>query len=304
MSIIPRMKIGTKAIIALIGVTIMWGITFPLIKNAIVYIPSTAFVALRLLIAALLWFPLVWTRLRNTHRTLLLGALVIGLLNSATYLFQTIGLETTSSANSAFITASSVILVPLLSPLFRTGHLRILDIITALIALLGIFILTGANIHHMTVGDVWTLGCAICYALFIIVLQKIHQKKIDVGLLVFYQILFALPIPLLLSIYNHDVYVFNRTVWVGLLFCSGMATCLALYMQNAYQKYTTVTKAALIYVFEPVFATIFAFFLNEEPVTRNTFLGGVLVLLGFLIAVLFPKFRLHREVASQDEKLL
>lgn len=282
------MQKSTKAIFALISVTAVWGLTFPLIKNAVVDIDPTAFVVLRLVMATLIMLPFVAHRLHKTTGFIVLGGMIIGALNSAIYIAQSIGLETTSSANSAFITASSVILVPFLSPLLGTGRPRLLDICATLVALLGIFVLTGANLAHLTVGDWWTFGCALTYALFIIALQRITQKPLDIYLLVFYQILFALPIPLVMSLYKHTHYVLDKPVLIAVLFCAIFATCLTFYMQSAFQKYTTVTKAALIYAFEPVFATIFALWINGEKITSYTLIGGLCVLSGFLLTELVP----------------
>ena len=170
---------SSKAIFALIGVTVIWGLTFPLIKNAVADIDPMAFVVLRMVVAALVMLPFVMHRFHKTTGFMLLGGVVIGVLSSAIYATQSIGLQTTSSANSAFITASSVILVPFLSPLLKTGRPRAIDIIAAIITLLGIFVLTGANLSHLTIGDWWTFGCALTYALFIIVLQRITHKPLE-----------------------------------------------------------------------------------------------------------------------------
>ena len=288
------MRISSKAVIALLGVTVMWGLTFPLIKNAVADIQPTAFVVLRLLVAALVMLPFVWKRLGKTTASLLLGGVILGLLNSLIYVAQSIGLKTTSSANSAFITAFSVIFVPLLSPLFRTGRPTGVDLLAGCFALLGIFILTGASFSNITHGDLWTLGCALFYALFVIFLQRTTKKGHDILLLVFYQIVFAIPLPLILSFTLHAHYVFDRSIWIAVIFCALFATCITFYLQNAFQKYISVSKAVIIYAFEPVFATIFAYIINKERISVDTIIGGVLVFSGFLISEMLPRIRANQ----------
>lgn len=285
------MQKSTKALIALISVTVMWGLTFPLIKNAVVDIDPSAFVVLRMVVATLVMLPFVLHRFHKTTVFMLLGGLAIGVLSSVIYITQSIGLETTSSANSAFITAASVILVPFLSLLFNTGRPRLIDFIAASVTLFGIFILTGASLTTITVGDWWTLACATTYALFIIALQRITQKPLDLFLLVFYQVLFTIPLPLAVSFYKHSHYVLSTPVIIAVLFCAIFATCVTFYMQSAFQKYTTVTKAALIYTFEPVFAATFAIWVNGEKITHYTVMGGLLVFIGFLLAELLPRIK-------------
>jgi len=294
------MQKSTKAIVALISVTVMWGLTFPLIKNAVVDIDPSAFVVLRMVVAILVMLPFVLHRFHKTTPFIIMGGLIIGVLSSVIYLTQSIGLETTSSANSAFITASSVILVPFLSLLFKTGRPRVIDIVAASVTLFGIFVLTGASLTGITVGDYWTLACAITYALFIIALQRITQKQLDLFLLVFYQVLFTLPVPLTVSLYKNSHYVLTTPVVIAVLFCAIFATCVTFYMQSAFQKYTTVTKAALIYTFEPVFAATFAVWFNGEKVTHYTIIGGILVFIGFLLAELLPRIKFRTFIKAKS----
>lgn len=285
------MQKSSKAIFVLLAVAVIWGITFPLIKAALVDINAIPFVVLRLCTAAIIMLPFVWKRLRKTTLPLFLGALALGILNSATYVFQCTGLQTTSSANAAFITAFSVILVPFLSPFFKTGRLRVIDVVAALVALFGIFVLIGESVSNLTSGDVWILGSAFTYSLFVVSLQRITQKDFDVSLLVFYQIALAIPIPLALSLYQHSHYVFDQATVTGVLFCAVFATVLVFYLQNTFQKYTRVTTAILIYALEPVFATFFAYLLNGEQVTYYTVVGGLLLLSGLLISQLFARVK-------------
>ena len=289
------MRQSTQAISVLFCVTILWGLTFPLIKNAVHDIHPSAFVTLRLALAALVMLPFVFTRLRKLTASLLVAGLILGFLNGMIYITQSIGLETTSSANSAFITALNVIFVPLLSPLFQTGRIKSWDIVAILLALLGIFVLTGGNLSYITRGDFWTLGCALSYALFIVFLQRITQQTVDVLLLVFLQIVLAIPLPLSMAVYTHSHFVLDHTVWIALVFCAVFATCLTFYLQSTFQRYTTATKAALIYIAEPLFATIFAFFLNGEAITYYTLLGGMLILSGFVVSELLPKLKYTRQ---------
>lgn len=285
------MNQSTKAILALFSVTIMWGLTFPLIKDAMQVIHPSAFVTLRLALAALVMLPFVVSRLHKTTLSLLTASLILGGLNAGIYITQSIGLETTSSANSAFITAMNVIIVPFLSPLFRVGRFGVMDISAALLTLLGIFVLTGASLSHITAGDYITLICAACYAVSIVVIQRVTKNKIDILLLVFYQILLGIPFSLGWGHFTNSSYVLNPTVWVALVFCAVFATCVTFYFQMSFQRYTTASKAALIYALEPVFATLFAFIINGEAITYYTILGGLLVLSGFAFSELWPRLR-------------
>jgi len=77
------MKLSSQANLYLIFITTIWGLTFPLIRNAMAYINPFLFVCIRFGLAALILLPLVLRQLSQTHRALLFGALALGVLNSA-----------------------------------------------------------------------------------------------------------------------------------------------------------------------------------------------------------------------------
>ncbi|MCK4508896.1 MAG: DMT family transporter, partial [Desulfuromonadales bacterium] len=90
-------------------VTLFWGATFPIVKDAITEMPVMAFLWVRFAIAAIL-LAVIAGRRRITsldRRGWRLGIL-LGTLLFAAYLFQTFGLERTSSANAGFLTGLGV----------------------------------------------------------------------------------------------------------------------------------------------------------------------------------------------------
>ncbi|ODN43934.1 DMT family transporter [Piscirickettsia litoralis] len=279
------MSTSTKATWFLILVTVMWGLTFPLIKSAVDTINPSAFVAIRLIIAVITFFPFILHKVPKVTPTIIQGALLLGFFESLCYICQTIGLQTISSANSAFITAFSVVLVPFLSPLFGLGKPTKTDIFASVICLLGIFILTGARVSHIGSGELWSFGCAFTYALSISYLQRITLKiKQNIILLVGFQILFAIPLPLIVSLTQPAHLTLTPILIIALIFCGSFSTCLTFFLQSKYQNKISINKAALIYAFEPVFATVFAYFINGEAIYESTIIGGLLVFTSFMVS--------------------
>ena len=75
------------------------------------------------------------------------------------------------------------------------------------------------------------------------------------------------------------------------------ATYLTLNWQARYQKFSTPTRAAVIFSLEPVFAAILAYFLLNEILGWLSLLGGGLIVAGLILSelsdVIFPKERLN-----------
>ncbi|CAA9445606.1 MAG: Permease of the drug/metabolite transporter (DMT) superfamily, partial [uncultured Rubrobacteraceae bacterium] len=84
----------------LVGVTMVWGWTFVVVRDAIAVYGVLPFLTVRFALAALALAP--YTIPRVSRRTLAAGA-GIGLVLALAYLFQTTGLLFTSPTNSGLI---------------------------------------------------------------------------------------------------------------------------------------------------------------------------------------------------------
>lgn len=291
------MKNSTTAILALTLVSAMWGLTFPLMHDVMSSVDSGLFVTIRLIIASAVLLPFIIFRFRHTNRFLIVGCIILAALNTATYLFQTKGLLTIPASRSAFITGISVVIVPFLMPLFRLGKPDTLAFISVAICLLGLYILTGANLHHLTIGDFWTLDCAISYGFFIVVMQIMSSRVKDYLLLCFFQVFFSVPLALPFAAMVHLSAILKPEVIGTLVFCAVFATSIAIYLQGRYQQYVSAAQTALIFALEPVFATIFAYFINDADIGYSTIIGGVLVLFSVVLRDVFLLGR-SKKIAS------
>ncbi len=110
-----------RADLAMLLVTLFWGLTFPLIRSAVSTLEPLVFVGFRFSLALLVFLPLVLfnAKARSGLRAAAVPGLILGALAGGGYITQTLGLTTVGAGRAAFITGLSVILVPLLSPVFR-----------------------------------------------------------------------------------------------------------------------------------------------------------------------------------------
>lgn len=280
------MKLSSKANLYLVLATLMWGITFPLTRNALTAVDPFVFVGLRFAIATLVLLPSVWLLFHKTTQTILLSSLIIGALNAAAYLCQTIGLETVHSARAAFITGASVIFVPFLAPLFKLGKPSRLDLLCAVIGFIGLYVLMDIRRLYLGHGDLWVFLGAIFFSLQITYLQRVSLLISDYQLLAFYQLLFTVPFVFLFTKGHSFSAALQPQALVGILFCAVFATSLAYYLQNKYQKFTSAPKAALIFALEPVFASLFGVLINHEVLAKTAVVGGSLLLLSLILSAM------------------
>jgi drug/metabolite transporter (DMT)-like permease len=273
-----------RADLALVLVSIFWGVTFPLIRGAMEQLTPIQFVGWRFTLALLAFLPLVLAsrQARRSLPSVVVPGLLLGLIAGLSYFAQTWGLQTVPAGRAAFITALNVVIVPLLAPLFRAGRPSALDFAAAFVATGGLYLMTvgeegfGSGLGS---GDLWVLVCATSYAVYLLVLQRVLRTERNAVALAFAQIAaIALIADVFLAASGTVRIPLSAWVLAALVFCATLATVATFWLQARFQGQTTAQRAALVFALEPVFATAFAWMLLGETIGWIGALGGVLVL--------------------------
>lgn len=96
------LKRQAKADLALLFVTIVWGLSFTVIKDALAGIGPYYFIGIRFLAAFIFLVLIYWHRFKNAGFKTLQAGVLIGLFLFAGYAFQTVGLKYTSASKAGF----------------------------------------------------------------------------------------------------------------------------------------------------------------------------------------------------------
>ena len=285
-----------RAELMLLVVTVCWGMSFPAIKAATPYVTPAMFVTIRFVLASLLLlaiWPAVCRDLPAASRShpyrLLLDRTawrwggLLGVLVAIGYTTQTIGLHTTSANNSAFITSLSVVMVPVFLLILRGVRPEPKVAAAVVLAVCGLALMTRPDLGRLAPGDLWTLGCAVSYAFYLIYLNDALARAP-------YQAILWITMAVCAGINAVWAFAVERTapeptaaLGVSLLVTTLLSTILALYLQNRYQRFTTPTRAALIFAAEPVFAAIFSWMSLGEKLGGGGLAGGGLILAAVLV---------------------
>ncbi|MFN2305302.1 MAG: DMT family transporter, partial [Anaerolineales bacterium] len=169
------------ASVALVGVTAVWGYTFLVVQGAIASMPVMDFLAWRFLVASVVMIALRPTCLRTVTPLQLLRGIGLGIVLGLGYIAQTYGLRFTSASNSGFITGMFVVLTPVMSwILLRRKTNRNTWMVVAL-ATVGLSLLS-LNGWSVGIGELLTLGCAVCFAVHIVGLGEWSSQYEPYGL--------------------------------------------------------------------------------------------------------------------------
>lgn len=291
----PRRRL--LADVALLLVTLIWGATFVMVKDAVSSFPVFSFMAIRFTLAAAALTPLVLWRRRQLAAAAPAGpfagparlarvampALLIGGALFAGYAFQTFGLRLTTPAKAGFITGLSVVIVPLFAALLLRQPPSRNAWFGVGLAMFGLGLLSLTTGLRVQPGDLLVLGCAVSFAAHILLTGHFAPRH-DPLLLTLGQVAAVAVLNIAAaSLFDAPVPV-TRQVISAAAFTGLLATAAAFGIQTVAQRFTTPTHTALIFAAEPVFAGLFSFLLIGELLGPRQVIGCGLILAGMVVA--------------------
>jgi len=269
-----------RALLALVVVTAVWGVTFVQVKDALELYPLFAFLAVRFAIASVALAPVAAPRLRRAGwkpATLLGGLLALG------YALQTAGLDRTSVSSTGFITGLYVVFTPLFAyALFRIRVARVVVLGVGL-SLVGLALLAGVGVGQPG-GDALVLAGAAAFSLQIALMER-YAPRYDAVAFTFIEMLAAFVGFAVIAVALGQVEVPRGwTVWGALIVTGVFASALGFLVQTWAQRSTSATRTALVFTLEPVFAGIFGFALAGDRLGALGFAGCAVIMAGIVLA--------------------
>ena len=272
---------------SLLLVTVVWGWTFVVVRDAVTAYSVLGFLALRFTIASLCLGPFSFKRL--TRGTFVPGA-GIGICLAGGYLLQTYGLRHTTPTNSGLITGLFVVFAPVASYiLFRVRIDRVL-LLPLGTCLVGTLLLVGDSPESIRIGDGLTLGCAACFGLHIALLSHYAHRHDATALALAQMVAIALLCGLPWLLFESPSFP-PVHVWFALLITGVLASAAAFTLQTYVQQRLSATKTAIILTMEPVFAVLFGYLLAGDRLSWIQVGGAVLILVAIATSEVLPALR-------------
>lgn len=299
---------------ALLLGTVFWGCGFTWAKAAGESVqaaaglpPRSAFgpiflLAWRFLIATVIWVLVFPGSLCGwTWRGGLL-ALPVGIFCAGGLIVQHLGLDQTSEAVSAFLTSLTILFVPLLMFLVAAKPPRPVLWMGIAVAMVGVWLMTGGQGRQFGRGEVLGLACALLFSLYILAVNaaverespwRITGAQFAIVAMICFATCAFLPggrANLLLVRMGHILSV--RMVWLNLILLTVFTTLVAFGLLTFFQPRIDPTRAALIYLAEPVFATVYAAGVAKHGIGPRGLIGAALILVAnVLVEVLSARTR-------------
>jgi drug/metabolite transporter (DMT)-like permease len=275
----PRMH----AIVVLVALTAVWGVTFVQVKDAVVVYPLFAFLALRFAIASSTLAPAGFRRLRTLGAGGVRAGALAGSLLAAGYVLQTAGLQRTSVSSAGFITGLQVVLTPLIALALFRARIGLLAWAGVVVATLGLALLSGVQ-GGSAIGDVLVLAGAAGFALQIALMER-YASRFDAIAFTLVEMLAAFAGLAVVAAALGDLRMpHGWTVWAGLMVTGVLASALGFLAQTWAQQRATATQTALVFTVEPVWTAFFGFMLAGDRLRPVAWLGCILIMAGISVA--------------------
>ncbi|MDX6543259.1 MAG: hypothetical protein QOK32_862 [Gaiellaceae bacterium] len=286
------------ALLALIAVTAVWGVTFVQVKDAVALYPLFAFLAVRFAIATLTLAAPARHRVRGLGRSGGAAGAVLGLLLAAGYALQTAGLERTTVSSTGFITGMYVVITPLIALLWLRQRIGVAGWLGVAMATVGLALLSGVDAGSPA-GDLLVLAASAVYSLQIVLMER-YAPRYDAVAFTFVEMAAAFAGFALVAAAAGQLEVpRGPTVWGALLVTGIFASALAFLVQTWAQRRASATQTALAFSMEPVWAGIFGYALAGDRLGALGWTGCVVILAGIALAEPTAAATLSRLVSAR-----
>ena len=291
--------------IGLVLTTLAWGATFVLVKDSLEYAKPFTFIFFRFIIATIAILPFIYLKREKSffnkfNNDEIKFGMICGFLLFIGYAFQNFGLEITIPSKSAFITSVSVLIVPILLVFYKHEITTSKLWISIFIVIGGLYLLInpGSGVEQSNtkygeeaflpnIGDIFTFGCAVFFAMHIVAQSDAVKNKINLIRFFIIQCLsvsvFAGLCALIVnepSVPWNDVNI--NILYLSLLINGVIATTFAIFMMIWAQKILSPGETAVIFSLEPIFAALFSVYMGVENFGLWQWIGGIIVVIAVI----------------------
>ncbi|MFA9377215.1 MAG: DMT family transporter [Lachnotalea sp.] len=279
-------KIKLMASVGLLLAALIWGFAFVVVKNSLDQIPPVYMLAFRFTIASIGLGCIFYNRLKKINKDNILSGIILGVFLYFGYLLQTIGCIYTTAGKNAFLTTIYVVIVPFLYWAISKKRPDAYCIASAIMAIVGIGLLSLNGNMVINIGDVLTLLCGFAYAVHLIFINKFSEHQ-DPIILTFIQIFVAAALSWMMAPIMDGSFPMEVTkpdMLGGMLYLGICSTMIAFLLQNICQQYTEPSTAALLLSMESVFGAVFSIIFLGEFLTNKMLIGCAFIFTAVIMA--------------------
>lgn len=265
-------------------VALFWGSTYFLTKMAVAELEPFNLTALRFGTAFIITALFFFKRIRKADRTVIKYSIILGVLAVIAVLSMTFGVQYTTASNAGFLISLSVVMIPLISVVVLKKKIKAKLLLSVILATIGIVCLTLNEQLTINKGDILCILCATSFAVQVLIMERIPKTadSVAIGAL---QLGITAVVNFILSFFlenftvPRDLKVWGVIVILG-VFCTAFCYIIQIYAL----KNTSAIQAGIILSLEPVFSAIFAYIFLGELLSKQGYIGAILLFISVILA--------------------
>jgi drug/metabolite transporter (DMT)-like permease len=263
-------------------VALFWGTSFAVIKDIIDTIPPFTLMLLRFSCSTALLALVFGGRLRRVTRRHFWNSVMIGLFLTLAFIALILGIKCTTASNQSFLVGACVIFVPFLAWALSGRRPDGYAIGGALLATLGIALLTLNSALAMNRGDLLSILCSISVACHMVAIERLGRDGDPIASTIIQFAVASLCFLILMGLFESYRIQLTPKLWKALAYLVIVTTVIAFTVQNIAQQHLSSTSTALILTLETAFGGVFAILYLHEHLTLKMLLGCLVIFAGIV----------------------
>ncbi|PFK43252.1 EamA family transporter [Bacillus cereus] len=275
----------------------IWGGMYVISKYVLDFIPPLTLVWIRFIIAFFVLYMILKITERNNKKKIrihkrdwLLFAWIgfIGYFISITCQF--IGTKLSDAHTGSLVTSATPAFMVVFATLILKEKLTTRRMLSTILATTGVIIVIGWDIEvgSYFIGTIILVGAAITWALLSIYV-KIASTRFSSLVITTYAIFFSLFFITPCMIWELQSSPFgnlNTTIILGIFYLGIISTAGAFFLWNKGLELMDASIGSLFFFVQPIVGSLLGWFLLDETLNRNFFIGGALIIFSVVITTL------------------
>ncbi len=275
------------SIIGLVLVTLIWGGGFVATDVGLESFTAFQTLTIRFFLGFVALTLLSIKNIKSTNKEELKAGAFMGLVLFLGFACQTLGLLFTTTSKNAFLTGTNVVIVPFIAYIILKKKVTKNGLAGAIIAIIGIALLSLEDNLSMNIGDILTLCGAVFFALQIFLTSQ-YAKKYNTWILNSVQMFVAFLLSFIIALFRNELVVDLNTIssasYFSVIYLGIGSTAICYMLQTNCQKYVDETRAAIILSMESLFGAVLSVMILNETLTLKMSIGCALILFAVVLS--------------------
>ena len=286
---------------------IIWGSSFVAQTAGAEFVGPFTFISVRSLLGSVALLPVIFVMdtfkkkskpeefkkmTKADYKYLFIGGTACGIVLCAASCLQQLGIDGgTAPGMAAFITALYILLVPIFS-VFIGKKIRPVIWLCVVVSVVALYLLCVKEGGKVQGSDLYVLACAVCYAIHILVIDKVSPKLDGVRLSAMQFFIAGIIALVIMFITEEPTLEALKAAAPSIAYSGIMSSAVAFTLQILGQQKTEPTIATMIMSLESVFGVLTAMIVLSQVPSAREAIGCILMFTAIIVAQLPEKKKL------------